>query len=187
LSLNTAAMRMLDYVPFHYCPRCGEARLQPNDPKSFICGSCGFIYYHGASTASVGIIEYEDKIIITQRANEPQKGGLALPGGFVDYDEDMESALIREMQEELNLSITAPAYLCSHGERYPSGGVTYFVAIAFFVARVSDISSITARDDISAFRLVRLDEIKGSELAFDSDRAALAEYRKRKASQECVA
>jgi ADP-ribose pyrophosphatase YjhB (NUDIX family) len=179
-------MRMLDYVRFNYCPRCGRAKLQPNDPKSCICADCGFVYYHGSSAVAVGIIEYEDKIILTQRANEPQKGGLALPGGFVDYDENLESALVREMQEELNLAIIAPAYLYSHGERYPSGDVTYFVAIAFFVARIDDITGITARDDISSFRLVRPDEIDAHELAFDSDRAALAEYQKRKANQEWV-
>jgi ADP-ribose pyrophosphatase YjhB (NUDIX family) len=179
-------MRMLDYVRFNYCPRCGQAKLQPNDPKSCICADCGFVYYHGSNAVAVGIIEYEDKIILTQRANEPQKGGLALPGGFVDYDENLESALVREIQEELNLAITAPFYLCSQGERYLAGDVTYFCCISFFVVKVNDIAGITARDDISAFQLVRPDEIKDLELAFDSDRAALAEYQKRKANQEWV-
>ena len=179
-------MTMLEFVNFKYCPRCGKPQLQPNDLKSCVCLSCGFVYYHGASAVAVGILEYEDKIILTQRVNEPQKGGLALPGGFVDYDENLEDALIREIQEELNLAITAPFYLCSFGERYPSRDVTYFCAIAFFVARVNDIKNITARDDIDAFQLVQPGEIDNNELAFESDRVALAEYRKRKANQEWV-
>jgi NAD+ diphosphatase len=177
----SAPMRMFDAVHFNYCPRCGQAHLQPNDPKSCLCAACGFIYYHGSNAVAVGIVESEDRIILTRRANQPQKGGLALPGGFVDYDENLEHALVRELQEELNITVTAPVYLCSQAERYTSGDVTYFCSIAFFVVKVNDISGIIARDDISAFWLIHPDEINERELAFASDRAALAEYCKRKA------
>jgi ADP-ribose pyrophosphatase YjhB (NUDIX family) len=168
---------MLDFVKFRYCPRCGEEQLRPNDAKSFACLSCGFIYYHGAAAVAVGIIEYEDKIILTRRANEPQKGLLSLPGGFVDYEEALESALIREIQEELNLTITAPAYLCSHWERYLSQDVVYFCAIAFYVVKVNDISNVAANDDIDAFWLIHPSDIDDNKLAFESDRVALDKYR----------
>jgi ADP-ribose pyrophosphatase YjhB (NUDIX family) len=174
---------MLDFTKFKYCPRCGQQQLQPNDAKSFVCLSCGFIYYHGAAAVAVGILEYQDKIIITQRANEPRKGLLALPGGFVDYEEGLEEALIREIHEELNLAITAPNYLCSHWDRYLSGDVVYFCAIAFYVVKVEDISNITAHDDVDAFQLIRPGDIDDKKLAFESDGVALDQYRKRIAIQ----
>jgi NAD+ diphosphatase len=173
---------MLDHTRFTYCPRCGQARLQPNDPKSFRCEACGLVYYHSTSVAAVGLIEFEDKILLTRRLNEPKAGCISLPGGFVDYHETMEEALIREMQEELNLEISALRYLCSSGDEYLFREVTYFTIVAFFIARVTDISGITARDDISEFHLVRPEEIDPAGLAFDSDRFALAEYRKRKSN-----
>ena len=126
-------MRVLDFVNFKYCPRCGEQRLRSSDAKSFVCLSCGFVYYHGSAAVAVGIIEWDDKIILTKRAREPQKGLLALPGGFVDYEESLESALVRELQEELNLTVTTPIYLCSHWERYPFRDVVYFATIAFYL------------------------------------------------------
>lgn len=171
-------MEILDFIGFRYCPRCGEARLQPNNAKSFVCTSCGFVYYHSSAAVVAAIIEYEDKIILTHRANEPQKGTLALPGGFVDYEEDLECALIRELQEELNIKVSTPIYLCSYGESFLAEEVVYFCTVAFYVVRVSDLSQITARDDIDAFVLVRLGEIDPANLGFESDRLALDTYRK---------
>ena len=169
---------MLDCVGFTYCPRCGEQRLQANDAKSFACLSCGFVYYHSPAAVAVGIIEHDDKIILTKRAREPQKGLLALPGGFVDYEESLENALIRELHEELNLTVRTFAYLCSHWETYLFRDVVYFSTIAFYVVSAHDISNAEANDDVDAFFLVRPNEIDYGKLAFESDRVALSKFGK---------
>jgi ADP-ribose pyrophosphatase YjhB (NUDIX family) len=169
--------RMLDLVKFKYCPRCGEQHLAAKDAKSFICSSCGFVYYHSTASVVSAIIECAGEIILTRRAFEPGKGALALPGGFVDYQENLESALIREMQEELDLRIADPTYLCSLEEKYLSGDVLYFCNIAFFVVRVDTISSLSAHDDIEDFLLVRPEEIDQHELAFETDGIAIDKYR----------
>jgi ADP-ribose pyrophosphatase YjhB (NUDIX family) len=154
--------------------------LRSNDAKSFVCLSCGFIYYHSSAAVAVGIVEWDDKIILTKRAREPQKGLLALPGGFVDYEESLESALVRELQEELNLIVTAPIYLCSHWERYSFRDVVYFATIAFYVVSANDILNAKADDDIDAFVLVQPKDIDYGKLAFESDRVALDRYRRLK-------
>jgi 8-oxo-dGTP diphosphatase len=46
----------------------------------------------------------EWKLILIRRLNEPFKGMWALPGGFVEMDETLEEAVIREVQEETGLS-----------------------------------------------------------------------------------
>jgi ADP-ribose pyrophosphatase YjhB (NUDIX family) len=171
-------MSMLDFVNFRVCPRCGETRLQPNDAKSFVCLSCGFVYYHGSAAVVSAIVECDGKIILTRRTNEPQKGLWALPGGFVDYEESLEDALIRELQEELDLTVTSPAYLCSDWERYLSRDVVYFCSIAFFVVKVNDISHVSAHDDIDAFQLIQPGDIDHDQLAFKTDLVALDRYRK---------
>ena len=49
------------------------------------------------------IIEIEDGIILIKRKNPPP--GWAIPGGFVDYGETVEDAVIREAKEETGLDI----------------------------------------------------------------------------------
>jgi 8-oxo-dGTP diphosphatase len=49
------------------------------------------------------IILYEGRLILVRRGNEPFKGGLALPGGFVEKDETVEQAVVRESKEETGL------------------------------------------------------------------------------------
>jgi ADP-ribose pyrophosphatase YjhB (NUDIX family) len=50
------------------------------------------------------IIEIDGKIVLIERKNPPH--GWALPGGFVDYGESLESAALREAEEETSLAVT---------------------------------------------------------------------------------
>jgi len=49
------------------------------------------------------IIEYREGIVLIQRKNPPK--GWAIPGGFVDYNETLEAAALREAKEETNLKV----------------------------------------------------------------------------------
>ncbi len=44
------------------------------------------------------------QVLLIQRANEPFKEMWAFPGGFVDMDETVEEAVVRELEEETSLS-----------------------------------------------------------------------------------
>lgn len=70
------------------CPSCGETIETWQNPKP---------------TVDI-IIEVDGKIVLIERANEPY--GWALPGGFVDYGETVETAAIREAKEETGLDVT---------------------------------------------------------------------------------
>jgi len=51
-----------------------------------------------------GIVEHDQGIVLIERSNPPF--GWALPGGFVDYGENLEDAVVREIKEETNLDFT---------------------------------------------------------------------------------
>jgi ADP-ribose pyrophosphatase YjhB (NUDIX family) len=49
------------------------------------------------------IVEYKKQIVLIERKNHPY--GWALPGGFVDVGESVETAVRREMMEEINTEL----------------------------------------------------------------------------------
>jgi NAD+ diphosphatase len=57
-------------------------------------------------------------MLMVQRAQQPSKGKLDFPGGFVDYNGSNEQALITELLEELQLPIDNMEYLFSYPNRY---------------------------------------------------------------------
>lgn len=70
------------------------------------CPSCGTdvkSYRNPFPTVDI-IIELNGGIVLIERKNEPF--GWALPGGFVDYGESLESAAIREAREETSLEVS---------------------------------------------------------------------------------
>lgn len=70
------------------CPTCGSGVKQYRNPFP---------------TVDI-IIEIDGGIVLIERKNEPF--GWALPGGFVDYGESLESAAVREAREETSLEIS---------------------------------------------------------------------------------
>jgi 8-oxo-dGTP diphosphatase len=86
------------------------------------------------------IIEINDGIILIERANPPY--GWALPGGFVDYGESIESAAIREAKEETSLDVKLKEQFQTYSkpDRDPRHHTitTVFIANAVGVPRAED-------------------------------------------------
>ena len=127
----------------------------------------------------MGIVEHDHCIVVTRRARDPHKGEWAIPGGFVEPGETLESALARELKEELSLEIDQCAYLASFASEYPCRGVLYFPTVAYFTCPMGDIGALRPSDDVDQYRLVPAAELLEAELVFDADRRALRAYRQR--------
>ncbi len=89
------------------------------------------MYRNPAPTVDI-IIEMNGKIVLIERKNEPH--GWALPGGFVDYGESLESAAVREAREETSLDVKLVRQLKTYSDpkRDPRGHTiaTVFLATA---------------------------------------------------------
>jgi len=82
---------------------------------------------------TAAIIEKDGKVLIAQR---PKNDKLSLkwefPGGKVENDETPQECLVREIKEELNLSIKISGYFMKNVYYYETGGIelmSYFAEI----------------------------------------------------------
>ncbi len=111
------------------------------------------------------IIQYEGKIVLIKRLNEPYKGYYALPGGIVEYGERVEDAVLREVEEETGLKgeIHSLVGVYSDPHRDPRG---HFVSICFIVLPVG--GELKAGSDAREVGLFSLDNLP--KLAFDHEK-----------------
>lgn len=106
------------------------------------------------------IIELNDRIVLIERLNEPY--GWALPGGFVDYGETVETAAIREAAEEtcLNVRLLEQFYMYSD----PARDARLHTISVVFIAEASGTPK--AADDAKAVGLFDLSALP-TPLCFD--------------------
>jgi 8-oxo-dGTP diphosphatase len=106
------------------------------------------------------IIESNRGILLIERKNPPE--GWALPGGFVDYGESLESAAVREAKEEtgLDVELTRQFHTYSDPERDPR----HHTITTVFIARAA--GKAVAGDDAKEVGIFGRDALP-EQIAFD--------------------
>jgi len=164
-----------------WCPACGEKKLQAVSKKSLQCVSCNFIYYHNVAATSSAIIETENQFLMVQRAHDPCREMLDLPGGFIEKHETAELALRRELHEELGITIEQEIkYLCNFTNTYHYAGIDYYTMDLYFRIYFDSLPKITGNDEVSGFEWLDVNEIPESRIGFDSVKNACHFYRQHK-------
>lgn len=137
------------------------------------------LYFNPAVAVGVILLGPDGRALFVRRANDPAKGKLGLPGGFVDFGETAEEAVQREVREEVNLEVAGLEFLCSAVNHYEFAGVTYPVLDLFFVARADSVAQAAAREEVAGLCWARPAEVDLEEIAFPSMRQALRVFRAR--------
>lgn len=120
------------------------------------------------------------RVLLIQRKSNPYGGSWALPGGFVDMNEDLEDAARRELAEETGITDLGSSHVealraFGRPDRDPRSRVVSAVHLAWVPWR--ELAEPTAGDDAAAAtfiairRGVAVDETGDPlKLAFDHDR-----------------
>jgi ADP-ribose pyrophosphatase YjhB (NUDIX family) len=114
------------------------------------------------------IIEIDNGIILIKRKNPPP--GWAIPGGFVDYGETIEDAVIREAKEETGLDINLVRQF--HTYSAPKRDPRHHTVSTIFIATAS--GKPVAADDALEVKIFTRDNLP-EEIAFDH-RKILEDY-----------
>ena len=162
---------------FRHCPSCGSKRVILRGDRSVSCRKCGYHFFFNVASAVAALIEDDiGRLLMTVRAHDPGKGALDLPGGFVDFQESAEEALIREVAEELNLTVTKCIYFRSFPNTYTYDNVTYHTLDLSFLCRVESFGLQRLSDEIAEVRFLRPEDINTKHIAFDSIRRIVSDY-----------
>jgi 8-oxo-dGTP diphosphatase len=106
-------------------------------------------------------------VLLIERAREPFAGAWALPGGFVDYGEDPDQAVAREVAEETGLEGLPWRQFRVFGrpDRDPRG---HTVTVVYVAELVGELPAVRGGDDAANARWYPLQDLP--DLAFDHGR-----------------
>jgi 8-oxo-dGTP diphosphatase len=126
-----------------------------------------------AVTADTAVFTRRDGrlcILMIERGSEPYLGRWALPGGFVDIDEDLPAAAVRELAEETGIDAVDLRQLGAYGT--PDRDPRMRVVSVVFWTFLDDVGEPKGGDDAADAFLVPVDEALADpeRLAFDHHR-----------------
>lgn len=120
------------------------------------------------------IIETASGILLIERKNPPY--GWALPGGFVDYGESVEDAVIREAKEETSLDIEIIEQFHTYSD--PLRDPRKHTVSVVFIAKSFPGQKPEAKDDAKSLKIFWPSELPDN-IAFDHGEI-IADYIKYK-------
>lgn len=76
-----------------------------DDHERWNCSACGYVHYENPTVVVLVAVEAEGRLLAIRRALEPYKSRWAVPGGFVERDESVTLAAVRELEEETGIRV----------------------------------------------------------------------------------
>lgn len=170
---------MAEPVQPHFCIACGAALEQREafGKLRSVCPRCGHVHFEDPKV-SVGVVATRDgAILLTRRNHEPRLGEWSFPAGFVDAYENVAEAAAREAWEETGVRVRVGPLL---GVFQEPGSRVVFIA---FAAEAGEQTPVCG-DECLEVRYFAPEALPP--LAFDTDGAVLAAWRRQRARESGV-
>ncbi|MGW6458161.1 NUDIX domain-containing protein [Streptomyces sp. NPDC055078] len=146
-----------------YCGNCGAPYGSVTGwPRT--CPACGDTAYRNPLPVAVALQPAYDAtgpgLVVITRTIEPQRGRVALPGGFIDLAEEWQQAVVRELREETGIEAPAADVRLADALSAPGGHLLLFGLLP--ERRADDLPPSVPTDETTGWHLLRTP----AELAF---------------------
>ncbi|MEU6245046.1 NUDIX domain-containing protein [Streptomyces sp. NPDC047024] len=151
-------------APDSHCSSCGAPYGESITGWPRTCPACGTVAYRNPLPVAVALQPVYDTqgtaLVVITRTVGPRRGGIALPGGYVDDREDWKHALVRELREETGIEAEARDVRLMDAMSAPDGHLLLFGLLPERPAE--ELPASAATDETEGWHLLRTPD----ELAF---------------------
>ena len=148
-----------------YCPKCATplvpALVGGRDRPT--CPACAYIFFGEFSIGVGGVVLRDGKALLIRRGHEPGRGWWQLPGGYAEVDEEVVTAVEREVLEEAGVAARVRdviGFRHSVGGQGSIGGPSTNVYIIFRLEPLDDATPSGDGDEITGAGFFSLAEIR---------------------------
>ena len=157
-----------------FCSRCGTnltfGPIDGEERERLACPACGFVSYVNPKLVVTTLpVTADGEVMLIRRGIEPGYDRWAQPGGFLEIDETVRDAAIRETLEETGLRVE-PGRIVGLYSRVEAA-----VVVVAFEARIVGGSPIVTFESLET-RPFAPDAIPWSEIAFHTSVQALRDW-----------
>ncbi|MFI7707170.1 NAD(+) diphosphatase [Nonomuraea sp. NPDC049480] len=143
------------HATHEYCPRCGTRTDVQAGGHIRVCPRDASQHFPRVDPAVIMLIrDPEDRCLLARGPQWP-KGRMSILAGFVEPGESLEHAVVREVAEEVGISVVSPRYLGSQPWPFPRSLMLGFFAEATSTALTPDAEEIAeahwfSREELTA-------------------------------------
>jgi NAD+ diphosphatase len=139
----TTAVALANWHERHpHCPRCGSATTCTQGGWVRVCAQDGSEHHPRTDMAViVAVVDQEERLLLARGPHWPQ-GRMSVLAGFVEAGESLESAVAREIAEEVGVRVRNVHYRGNQPWPFPASLMIGFTATAFDTELVLDPQEI---------------------------------------------
>jgi NAD+ diphosphatase len=123
------AVQIVEWDRTHqFCGRCGVRMNARPTERAKECPQCGLLHFPRLAPAIIVLIERGDQLLLA-RSQRFATGMYSVLAGFVEPGESLEEAVVREIKEEVGLSVREIRYFGSQPWPFPHSLMIGFTAM----------------------------------------------------------
>jgi NAD+ diphosphatase len=127
-SIAARAVQIVDWDrSHHFCGRCGAQLRTKTIERAKECPQCGLLHFPRLAPAIIVLVERGNKLLLA-RSRHFMPGIYSVLAGFVEPGESLEEAVVREVKEEVGISVKDIKYFGSQPWPFPHSLMIGFTA-----------------------------------------------------------